>query len=84
MKYIAMLLLLYGIHAYADDQRDCRQDIFTNNQQETKQVALEDIGLCIGECASEQGMCIARCEGDGRCIAYCNEVHARCVAKCTR
>lgn len=34
-----------------------------------------------GDCAAEQGMCIARCQGDGRCIANCNAAHGRCVSR---
>lgn len=42
------------------------------------------IGMCIGECASEQGMCIGQCNGNSYCINYCMEAHARCVANCNR
>jgi len=40
-----------------------------------------EIGNRPGDCAAEQGMCIARCQGDGRCIANCNAAHGRCVSR---
>lgn len=40
-------------------------------------------GQCVARCASEQGMCISRCIGDGQCIAYCAESHGRCVTGCS-
>ena len=43
-----------------------------------------DIGMCMGECASEQGICIGQCNGNPQCINYCAEAHGRCVASCTR
>lgn len=39
-------------------------------------------GQCMGGCASEQGICIAHCRGDGLCISNCAAVHGRCVARC--
>lgn len=39
------------------------------------------IGNRPGDCAAEQGMCIARCQGDGQCIANCNAAHGRCVSR---
>lgn len=41
-----------------------------------------DIGQCMGYCASEQGMCIANCRGNGPCIGNCGASHGRCVAAC--
>ena len=41
-----------------------------------------DLGQCMGECASEQGICIGQCQGDGLCIAHCAAAHGRCVARC--
>ena len=37
---------------------------------------------CMGNCASEQGICISRCRGDGQCIGNCAAVHGRCVSRC--
>ena len=34
-------------------------------------VAQRDTGQCMGSCASEQGICIAQCQGDGQCIGRC-------------
>lgn len=41
-----------------------------------------DIGQCMGDCASEQGTCIAQCQGDGQCIIRCGDAHGRCVSRC--
>ena len=45
-------------------------------------IANSDIGQCMGDCASEQGICIGQCEGNGQCIGNCAAAHGRCVAKC--
>lgn len=45
-------------------------------------VAQNDIGQCMGNCASEQGMCMGQCQGDGQCISTCAATHGRCVARC--
>ena len=37
---------------------------------------------CMGNCASEQGMCIGQCRGVGQCIARCAERHGRCIPRC--
>jgi hypothetical protein len=36
----------------------------------------------MSDCASEQGICIGQCEGNGNCISNCNAAHGRCVARC--
>ena len=41
-----------------------------------------EIGQCMGDCASEQGICISECMGDGQCIGRCAAAHGRCVARC--
>ena len=41
-----------------------------------------EIGQCIADCASEQGICISQCNGDGQCISRCAAAHGRCVARC--
>jgi len=43
-----------------------------------------DIGQCMGDCASEQGMCISQCQGDGQCINRCGAAHGRCMARCNQ
>lgn len=45
-------------------------------------LAQRSVGQCMGACASEQGMCIGQCQGDGRCISACAATHGRCVARC--
>ena len=42
----------------------------------------KDIGRCMADCASEQGICIGQCEGNGQCINNCQAAHGRCVARC--
>lgn len=41
------------------------------------------IGQCHGSCASEQGICIGQCQGNGLCISRCTSSHGRCVASCS-
>lgn len=41
------------------------------------------MGTCQGLCASEQGMCISHCQGNGMCISQCTSSHARCIAGCS-
>ena len=43
-----------------------------------------DPGPCIGDCGSEQGICISNCRGNGTCISNCSSAHGRCVARCSR
>ena len=41
-----------------------------------------EIGMCMSDCASEQGICISQCNGDGQCIGRCASAHGRCVSRC--
>lgn len=41
-----------------------------------------DVGQCMGDCASDQGICISQCDGDGQCIGNCSATHGRCVSRC--
>lgn len=41
-----------------------------------------NIGQCMGNCASEQGICISQCRGDGQCIGSCTAAQGRCVSRC--
>lgn len=41
------------------------------------------IGQCHGFCASEQGICISQCQGNGLCISNCASSLGRCVAGCS-
>jgi hypothetical protein len=41
------------------------------------------LGHCQGSCASEQGICIGQCQGNGMCISRCASSHGRCVAGCS-
>lgn len=53
---------------------------FVQNSATAKDAA--EIGQCMGDCASEQGICISECMGNGQCISRCNAAHGRCVARC--
>lgn len=42
------------------------------------------IGVCLGHCASEQGICFSHCAGNGVCASNCASSHGRCVGACSR
>lgn len=44
----------------------------------------KDVGLCIGSCNSEQGICISQCMGNGQCISNCAVAQGRCVGRCSQ
>ncbi len=44
----------------------------------------KDVGQCMGDCASDQGICISRCDGDGQCIGDCASDHGTCVSRCNQ
>ena len=54
--------------------------IFFSTQAQS--ISGEEIGQCMADCASEQGICIANCQGDGQCIGNCAAAHGRCVSRC--
>ena len=39
-------------------------------------------GQCQGQCASEQGICMGACQGNGACVSNCAAAHGRCVGSC--
>jgi hypothetical protein len=41
-----------------------------------------NVGQCMGDCASEQGICISQCQGNGQCINRSAATHGRCVSRC--
>lgn len=43
-----------------------------------------NIGMCMGACASEEGICISQCGGSGQCISNCSAVQGRCTARCSQ
>lgn len=51
-------------------------------QQPKIQYSAESKAQCVGFCASEQGTCIADCQGNGQCIGRCAAAHGRCVSRC--
>ncbi len=72
---------------YNQCEQSCNSDhSFSNSSNgqylERALLASNDIGLCMGDCASEQGVCIGQCQGNGQCIANCAAAHGRCVARC--
>lgn len=65
----------------------CSSDFYSlsrDGDQSLKGMLLagSDVGQCMGACASEQGICIGQCQGNGQCIANCSSAHGRCVARC--
>lgn len=42
----------------------------------------DNVAECIGDCASDQGICIAECNGNGQCIGRCAAAYGRCVSRC--
>ncbi len=74
-------LLAMPVLAAVDSPQD-------NMKGETQQAETPDVlivanlGMCIGDCASEQGICMGHCQGDGQCISNCAAAHGRCVARC--
>lgn len=59
-------------------QRDS-SPVFTQNDTSGAR-----IGQCQGQCASEQGICISQCQGNGQCVGNCAASHGRCVGGCIR
>lgn len=59
-------------------------EIFPGHQENKGflQLAYNDVGSCMSACASEQGICIGQCQGNGQCIGECAATHGRCVARC--
>jgi len=74
MKWLIILLLLAG-PAFAEE---------AEKKEVKPPVLLSSIGECIGWCSSEQGICIASCQGNGQCIGQCAAAHGRCVSRCNR
>ncbi len=64
----------------------CEQNFSGNLESQQKLgellIARNDVGQCMGACASEQGICISQCQGNGQCISNCAAAHGRCVARC--
>jgi len=48
----------------------------------TSLYASGDFGQCAGDCASEEGICMANCQGDGECMNNCAAAHGRCMSRC--
>jgi len=79
---ISALILVVSLSAVADSGSTIITTKSSNQSLEAILIARNDVGQCMGDCASEQGMCIASCQGDGQCIANCAAAHGRCVARC--
>ena len=67
-------------------QIKCEQTISKDGVLQTELqsylLAQSNIGQCMGACASEQGICIGHCQGNGTCISQCAATHGRCVSRC--
>jgi len=44
--------------------------------------AKNDATACVGDCAMEQAICIAECEGEEPCTSNCLHAFGRCVSRC--
>lgn len=44
----------------------------------------KDSGICFGNCANEQGICINQCRGNSQCVGNCAAAQGRCTANCTQ
>lgn len=91
-KIIAIALLLACGLSFADSVgrapamrelgQSCASTPAISMQSTGTVVAQGNTGQCMGNCASEQGMCMGQCMGNGQCIASCAATHGRCVARC--
>ena len=79
--FVACILFSMPTFATVDSNHNNFND--AGQQTELPEVHIvADLGICIGDCASEQGICISQCQGDGQCISNCAAAHGRCVARC--
>lgn len=75
-----LIALLFSTAALANDAQN---SVFIDSGDSLYiKTHLADVGQCMGFCASQQGRCIARCQGDGQCIGDCASDHGQCVANC--
>lgn len=42
----------------------------------------KDPGPCLGDCGSEQGMCVAQCNNNSMCVGNCSAAWGRCQSRC--
>lgn len=67
-------------------ERDAKAEYSRANQPSVRppiaSPPARDIGQCMGDCGSEQGICISQCGSNGQCIGNCAAAHGRCVARC--
>ena len=56
--------------------------VFATHHNDVAAKDAAEIGRCFADCASEQGICIGQCNGDGQCINRCAATHGRCVSRC--
>lgn len=75
---IALLLVVFGMCIY-----NCPESAEAVQSGEPM-VVVSDYGSCVGDCSSEQCICIGQCNGNGNCISNCASAHGRCVASCNR
>lgn len=61
----------------------CLYGTAASGQGQSPSPQSRNIGQCQSQCSSEQGICIASCNGNGSCIGNCSASHGRCVAACS-
>lgn len=75
--------LLRHLEQIENGRTSCLYGSAASGQVQNQPPPLRNVGQCQGQCASEQGICIAQCSGDGQCIGRCAASHGRCVAACS-
>ena len=66
-----------------NDRANCINGSGVPGQTRSSLSPSQNIGQCQSHCSSEQGICIANCNGNGSCIGNCSASHGRCVAACS-
>lgn len=66
-----------------NERSNCLYGSGVSGQPQNPLLPSRNIGQCQGHCSSEQGICIASCNGNGSCIGNCSASHGRCVAACS-
>lgn len=66
-----------------NDRTNCINGSGLPGQTQSPLSPPQNMGQCQSHCSSEQGICIARCNGNGSCIGNCSASHGRCIAACS-
>lgn len=71
------------LREYPEMAESCLGDSQTNQEKsQSYRSSTLDTGQCLGDCASEQGICITQCKGDSLCINGCSSAYGRCMGRC--